>query len=345
LRNHCLSSTFCLLSVMHPHSIVCLLNTGLFWAFLIAGCTGNPRQQPKAEEGTPLPEPTRAQSTPAFSGQRAYGFLLNQTSFGPRNPNSKGHKECLGFLATKLRTCAREVRLQDFSHTGYGGEILRLTNIIAAFNAEAQPRILLCAHWDTRPRADQDPDPEKREKPILGANDGASGVAVLLELATLMKEDPPPIGVDLVLFDGEDYGTEGDHASYLLGSRYFARNRPSTYLPRFGILLDMVGDTYLELPREGYSVRYAPDIVDLVWNTARGLGISQFAPDVGSEIIDDHLPLNDAGIKTIDLIDFDYPDASNRFWHTHQDTPEHCSPQSLEAVGTVLTHLIYSQKP
>jgi hypothetical protein len=330
---------------MLPHPIGFLLNFGFLWAFLLSGCTGSPQQQPKAKVETPLPAQTRAQSPPVFSGQQAYGFLLNQTSFGPRNPNSKGHRECLEFLTTKLRTWAGEVRLQDFSHTGYGGEILRLTNIVAAFKPEAQSRILLCAHWDTRPRADQDSNAAKREKPILGANDGASGVAVLLELAALLKDNPPPIGVDLVLFDGEDYGTEGDHASYLLGSRYFAKNQPSKYLPRFGILLDMVGDAYLELPKEGYSVHYAPDVVDLVWNTARDLGISQFTFDVGPEIIDDHLPLNDAGIKTIDLIDFNYPDPSNRFWHTHQDTPEHCSPQSLEAVGTVLTHLIYMQKP
>jgi hypothetical protein len=288
---------------------------------------------------------TRASSIPAFSGQRAFEVLLKQTSFGPRNPNSRGHRDCLDYLAKTLRGLAQEVRLQDFTHTGYKGESLQLTNVVASFRPDLQQRILLCAHWDTRPRADQDPDPTKRDTPILGANDGASGVAVLVELARLLKEETPPVGVDLVLFDGEDYGMESDHASYLLGSRHFASTRPPAYLPRYGILLDMVGDTYLELPREGYSVRYAPDIVDLVWNKARDLGIGQFVADVGPEIIDDHLPLNEAGIKTIDLIDFNYPDPSNRFWHTHQDTPEHCSLQSLEAVGTVLTHVIYTQKP
>lgn len=286
---------------------------------------------------------TNASPIPLFSGQRAYEILLRQTSFGPRNPNSTGHRECLNYLSSTLRGLAGEIRLQDFTHAGYKGESLRLTNIVASFRPEIKTRLLLCAHWDTRPRADQ--DSTRREEPILGANDGASGVAVLIELATLLKQTPPPVGVDIALFDGEDYGMEGDHARYLLGSRHFASARTSDYLPRFGVLLDMVGDAFLEIPREGYSVRYAPDIVDLVWNTARDLGIGQFIAEAGPEVIDDHLPLNEAGIKTIDLIDFNYPDPTNRYWHTHQDTPEHCSPQSLEAVGTVLTHVVYTQKP
>lgn len=326
-----------------------LLHTGLsfansvLWGLLIAGCTGSPRQNPPIRQENPPTALSGPQSIPAFSGQRAFEVLLKQTSFGPRNPNSPGHRDCLDYLTATLRAAADEVRLQNFTHTGYRAEILHLTNVIASFRPGLADRLLLCAHWDTRPRADQ--DSVNPEKPILGANDGASGVAVLVELAGLLKSQAPSIGVDLALFDGEDYGTEGDNDNYLLGSRHFAATKPPDYLPRFGILLDMVGDTYLELPREGYSVRYAPDVVDLVWNTARGLGIGQFVGDVGSEIIDDHLPLNEGGIRTIDIIDFNYPDASNRYWHTHQDTPEHCSPQSLEAVGAVLTRVIYTQKP
>jgi len=284
-------------------------------------------------------------SFPTFNSTRAFDALLKQTSFGPRNPNSLGHKECLVYLESTLRGLADEVRLQPFSHSGYHGEVLQLTNVIGSFRPQEKSRILLCAHWDTRPRADQDPDKTKQDRPIIGANDGASGVAVLLELAMLLQKTPPPTGVDLVLFDGEDYGLEGDHDSYLLGSRYFAKNKPAAYLPRFGILLDMVGDRFLEIPKEGYSVRYGPDIVNLVWNTAKELGISQFSDERGEEIIDDHLPLNDVGIVTIDIIDFDYPDPTHRFWHTHQDIPENCSAESLDAVGTVLTRLLYTQKP
>ncbi len=325
---------------MPLHTGVSLVYTGLIWGLMIAGCTGTPRQNPDTQE---KPSPAMSGPVPAFSGQRAFQALLRQTSFGPRNPGSPGHRECLDYLASTLRAAAEEVRLQNFTQKGYKGETLQLTNIVASFKPALQQRLLLCAHWDTRPRADQ--DSTDRDKPILGANDGASGVAVLLELANLMKGNPPPVGIDLVLFDGEDYGNEGDTENYLLGSRHFAATKPSAYLPRFGILLDMVGDTFLELPREGYSVRYAPEIVDLVWNTARDLGIGQFVADVGPEIIDDHLPLNEGGIKTIDIIDFNYPDTSNRYWHTHRDTPEHCSAQSLEAVGTVLAHVLYAQKP
>ena len=284
-------------------------------------------------------------SIPSFSGAGAYEYLLKQTSFGPRNPNSKGHDACLPFLAAELRGFADSVELQPFIQRGYDGKMLRLTNIIASFRPKSSSRLLLCAHWDTRPRAEHDEDRARRNEPILGANDGASGVAVLLEIASLLHSHQPPVGVDIVLFDGEDYGLEGDTQNYLLGSRYFAAHKKPAYQPRFGILLDMVGDTYLEIPKEGHSVRYAPDILTLVWDKARELGYPQFLDGEGEEVIDDHLPLNQVGIKTIDLIDFDYPDQSNRFWHTHQDIPEHCSPESLEAVGDVLTHVVYTQLP
>jgi Zn-dependent M28 family amino/carboxypeptidase len=249
------------------------------------------------------------------------------------------------FLIAELGLWADSVHTQDFVHTGYSRQRLSLTNIIGTFNPSAPERILLCAHWDTRPRAEHDEDKSKRDTPIIGANDAASGVAVLLEIARHLKEHPPPVGVDIVFFDGEDYGREGDTRNYLLGSRYFAANRAPDYVPRFGILLDMVGDTYLEIPREENSMKLAPDVVDLVWNKAKELGFPQFLDLAGDPVIDDHLPLNEAGIKTIDIIDFDYPDPTNRFWHTHKDIPENCSPGSLAAVGTVLLHVVYTQRP
>ena len=284
-------------------------------------------------------------SIPVFSGKKSFQYLLKQTSFGPRNPNSAGHAECLNYLANELRSLADLVQLQEFSHSGYRGEYLRLTNIVASFNPKASERLLFCAHWDTRPRADQDENKSRRSEPIVGANDGASGVAVLLEIASLLKEKPPAIGVDIVLFDGEDYGLGGDNQNYLLGSRHFAESLTSGHTPRFGILLDMIGDKFLEIPKEQFSLKFAPDIVALVWNKAKELGYPQFIDDTGEEVIDDHLPLNEAGIKTIDLIDFNYPDQTNRFWHTHQDIPENCSAESLEAVGTVVTHVLYAQIP
>lgn len=309
----------------------------------LAACSRPGTDQRTTPPSTMTTQPA-PRAIPAFNGDRAYAYLLKQTSFGPRNPNSAGHETCKNYFIATLRGLADDVTLQEFTVDGYDREKLRLTNIIASFRPHDPDRILLLAHWDTRPRAERDQDPKKRNLPILGANDAASGVAVLLELASLLKATPPAIGVDILLVDGEDYGKESDHARYLLGSRHFANTRPPNYLPRFGILLDMVGDAQLELPREMNSFTYAPDIVSLVWGTARELGYAQFVDENGEEILDDHVPLNEAGIKTIDIIDFNYPDQTHRYWHTHEDTPEHCSAESLGAVGTVITHVVYRQK-
>ncbi len=311
-------------------------------SMMYTGCAGDPPKVDTSKTTSPAP---RTSVVPAFSGKNAFEHLLKQVSFGPRNPGSAGHNACLNFLTAELRSLTHSVEMQQFPHEGYDGERLNLTNVIARFKPEATSRVLLCAHWDTRPRADQDEDKARQDEPILGANDGASGVAVLLELARMLKDHPPATGVDIVFFDGEDYGKEGDVPRYLLGSKYFALNLPAEQPYRFGILLDMVGDKYLELPQEQYSMKYAGDIVSLVWNKARELGYLQFIHAQGEAVIDDHLPLNEVGIKTIDIIDFDYPDPTNRFWHTHHDTPENCSPESLEAVGTVLTHVLYTLSP
>jgi len=279
---------------------------------------------------------------PVFSGKSAYAFLKAQTDFGPRVPNSKAHQACLNYLQSEMAKYADAVNLQPFTHKGYDGTQLRMTNIISSFNLNAKTRILLLAHWDSRPRADQEKDTKKRNQPVLGANDGASGVAVLMEIARLLKTSQPKIGVDMLFTDGEDYGKEGDNENYLLGARHFAKNLPTGFLPVFGILLDMVGDAQLKIMKERYSVKYAPDVVNLIWSTARQLGIQQFSDEFQGWVTDDHLPLNEVGIKTIDLIDFDYPDETNRFWHTTQDTPDKCSPESLEAVGSVLIEVIYN---
>jgi hypothetical protein len=308
--------------------------------FLLGGCNHDAqpeRRAPATQDLKPV--------IPAFDGDHAFRFLTRQTDFGPRNPGSPGQAACLRYFLSTLSGLADTTRAQPFQAAGYDGERLELTNVIASFRPAEEHRLLLCAHWDTRPRAEFDEDRTRRDRPILGANDGASGVAVLLELASLMKHAPPPIGVDIVLFDGEDFGKEGDHDLYLLGSRHYARSVQPGETPRFGIVLDMVGDAFLEIPKEKNSLRLAPDVVNLIWNTARQLGIPQFVDDPGEEVLDDHIPLNEAGIPTADLIDFNYPDQTHRFWHTHQDTPDHCSAESLEAVGTVVTHVVYGQRP
>ncbi|MHB1459033.1 MAG: M28 family peptidase [Armatimonadota bacterium] len=214
---------------------------------------------------------------------------------------------------------------------------MRLTNIIAKFGKTSGNPILLCAHWDTRPIADRDRDPSKRKTPIIGANDGASGVAVLLELARLFKVSPPSVPVTIVLFDGEDYGPTGD--DMFLGSSYFASNHEKGIKFRFGILLDMIGDKNLNIYREANSQAAARNVNDLVWSTAKQLGYARnFIDNVKFSINDDHIPLIRAGIPCVDIIDFDYMP-----WHTTYDTPDKCSPESLKIVGDVISKVVYSQ--
>jgi hypothetical protein len=279
-----------------------------------------------------------------FDAERAYGFLVTQTDFGPRNPGSDGHLACSRYLETELAAAGATVDLQAFMHYDQEkGEVLNMTNIIGSFYPEKTARLVLCAHWDTRPFADKD-QPENYHLPILGANDGASGVAVLLEIARQIHDVEPPVGIDIVFFDGEDYGREGDLDNYCLGSRYFIANNVK-YFPKFAILLDMIGDAQLSIPVEGYSKTYAPTVVETVWNIAEKLGIYQFQPDVRGYVFDDHVILNEGGIPAIDIIDFEYPDASHRYWHTLEDTPDKCSPRSLKVVGDVLMELIYYEFP
>ena len=219
---------------------------------------------------------------PAFNADEAYKYIEDQIAFGPRNPNSEGHQKALHFLENELRKYTNTVYLQNFVYTGYNNERLDLSNIIAKFNPESKNRIFFCAHWDTRPRSDQDKDPALINKPILGTNDGASGVAVILELARILKENPVNYGIDLILFDGEDYGKESDLSNYFLGSKYFAANIEPDYKPYFGILLDMVGDKQAVFLKEGSSVQYASDIVNMVWNIAKEINATDFNMQEGS---------------------------------------------------------------
>jgi len=274
---------------------------------------------------------------PNFSGEQAYKLLVAQCDFGPRPPGSAVHDSFMVWLKNFLDTLADSTEIQYFSAVGYDGKILRMGNIIARFNPGAKEKIMFCAHWDTRPWADRDPDTTNHKKPILGANDGASGVAVLLHLAQLMHSKKPPIGVDIVLFDGEDYGHEGDLDMYLLGSKYYAQNLLGNK-PKFVILLDMIGDSDLNIPKEQFSaIRFAPELVETLWNRAKKLSLKAFADTLGPAVIDDHHPLASAGIKAIDIIDFDY-----KYWHTQMDTPDKCSPKSLEQVGKLLVDIVYN---
>jgi glutaminyl-peptide cyclotransferase len=271
---------------------------------------------------------------PPFSGENAHALLRRQVEFGPRVAGRAGHDAQLGWMVRHMRDRADTVEIQPFDHTDATGRPLRMSNVFARFNTAARDRILLVAHWDTRPTADMDNDRPK--EPIAGANDGASGTAVLLELASVLSSHSPPIGVDILLVDGEDYGPGESHM--YLGAKHFAANQPQNFSPLYGILVDMVGDRDPRYPIEGNSFEYAPEVVERVWSVAGQLGLAgRFPRTQGGRITDDHIPLNKAGIRTINIIDFDY-----EHWHTHGDVVENTSPVGLEAVGKVLTALIFN---
>jgi len=278
-------------------------------------------------------------TAPTFDANHAYQYLIKQCEFGPRVPGTPAHRQCLDFLTKELQAFGAQVRHQPFLQSSSKlGRSVTMTNIIASFGVDNSERISLCAHWDSRPWADQDDDPANRSNAVLGANDGASGVAVLLEVARQIQRAEPRFGVDIILFDGEDSGQSGHSDTYALGSQYFASNKDANYRPLWGILLDMVGDRELEIYQEENSVRYAPDIVDMVWGRAQRLGLSAFIAKTGYEVTDDHLPLLRAGIPCIDIIDFNYD-----YWHTAADTPDKCSPESLDQVGQLILSLLYEK--
>jgi len=293
-------------------------------------------------------------SVPIFSADSAYVFVEKQVQFGTREPNSVGHQQTKAYLISEFRRFAgnNAVFAQNFNYAGYNNDTLSLSNIIAAFNPQSRTRILLSAHWDTRPRADEDSDPARRGEPIIGADDGGSGVGVLLEIARLMSEDMPPIGVDILLFDGEDYGTSGDLDRYFLGARYWSENPPVPgYAPRFGILLDLVGAQGASFPKEGFSRRYAGALVNQIWDLAGKMGYGAFFVNVdGPPVADDHMIVNQiAGIPMIDIIHYNVtPEQGIAFpphWHTHADTMDIISKSTLQAVGDVVTEIIYNRIP
>ncbi|MFQ3549299.1 MAG: M28 family peptidase, partial [Armatimonadota bacterium] len=282
-------------------------------------------------------------SVPTFDKERAFKLLEQQVEIGPRYPGSAGQEPMIQFMVENLKPYSDEVKIHRFSKD-LGDIKLDMANVVAIFNKDAKKWVLLAAHWDTRPIAEMEIKPEKQKQPILGANDGASGVAVLLELARMFKEQPPEIGVFMILFDGEDYGPTIDRM--LLGSKYFASNLDK-YLRvndvkinlEYGILLDMVGDKDLKIYQEIESKKAAPDIVEKVWNIAKELGYENiFIPETKYSIMDDHIPLIEKGIKCINIIDFDYA-----YWHTLEDTIDKCSPDSLFVVGNVVANVIYRE--
>jgi hypothetical protein len=305
--------------------VACLIASGLLW-----GC-GSGSDTPAV--------PELAVDRPSFDGEAALALVDTQLAFGPRVPGTAGHQAQLLWMTDRLRSTADTVILQEFSHThSQTGESLELTNVLARFRPDLPTRLLFLAHWDTRPTSDAEDTPEARALPVPGANDGGSGTAVLLHVADVLAGTPPDVGVDLLWVDGEDFGPTTE--DMFLGARHFARNLPEP-LPGYGVLLDMVGDVDPRFPVEGYSAQLADEVVQRVWGVAQALGFQETFPrQVGQRISDDHLPLNNAGLPTVNIIDFDYG-PGNAFWHTQEDVRENVSAGTLEMVGEVVLELIY----
>ena len=280
---------------------------------------------------------------PPFSGERALALVRAQCELGPRHPGSPGIAALRDLIEAAARQAGLPVYRLPFTEPDpRGGPDLESWNLVVSAGPPGGERLWLGAHYDTRPVSDMDADPTLRPLPLTGANDGGSGVAVLLHLIELFGQAPPPQGVDLLFFDAEDSGIPAEPATYCLGSRHLARTWQdfgsplAEGRPRGLIVLDMVGDRDLRIPMERYSLGRAPVWTRSVFDRARELGLDAFVPEPGRAVIDDHLPFLEAGIPAVDLIDFEYP-----AWHTAGDTPEACSAASLGQVGRLVTDLAY----
>lgn len=321
----------------------------LGFSVALAACgSGN-----KTEKET-LPSVDDYQEVAIFNGDSAYMHVAAQVEMGPRVPGSVGHARCLDYITgTFRRYGADTVVEQAFTAEAHTGEVLGLTNVVARYNAAAPRRILIGAHWDTRPWGDMDETREGRSTPIPGANDGGSGVGVILEIARVLQHMPPAIGVDLVLFDGEDYGRSSswsnDEETWCLGSQYWKSNNGyggKDARPDYAVVLDMVGGKGARFHKEVSSDIHASEVVDRVWDMARSSGYGDtFVNSAGGHIIDDHLSINRAGIPAIVVIESlnQKTNSFNPTWHTHQDDLSAIDRKSLKAVGQTMVNLIYEE--
>ncbi|MCW3785042.1 M28 family peptidase [Plebeiibacterium sediminum] len=318
---------------------------------IIFGCNSNNAKTNIAGEKV---KKQKAIKVPSFNADSAYQYVDAQVAFGPRVPNTEAHTKCAEYLSSKLEEFGADVIVQEAQLIAFDNKVLNAKNIIGQYNPKIKNRVMLFAHWDSRPFADHCEDPAKRNDPILGANDGASGVGVLLEVARCLKNDTLPIGIDIIFFDAEDYGIP-DHLdvqwkpdTWCLGSQYWSKN-PHTpdYYAQYGILLDMVGAPQATFYQEQQSLQFAPRIVKKVWNTANDIGFGNyFIYDKGGAITDDHVYVNNIrGIPCIDIIQYD-PSTNSSFgsyWHTHKDNMDVIDRNTMKAVGQTLLHVIYNE--
>lgn len=318
---------------------------------LLNSCGSDP--EPDTDVVPPQEEfkPVKVYKVPAFDKDSAYTFVEAQVNFGPRVPNSPEHKACRDWLIAEFERLGLDVIPQDFKANAYDGTVINGTNIIGQHNPSEKRRIVIAAHWDTRHIADSPINTERQEEPILGADDGASGVGVILELARVLQNNPiEGLGVDFVLYDAEDYGEMGadNPDSWGLGSQYWSRNlhRPA-YRPMYGILLDMVGSKTPRFTKEQISRNFAPDLLNRVWRLAQGMGHGNLFVDIPTGVVlDDHYHVNTiAKIPMIDVIN--KPAGSEtgfgHYWHTHDDNMDIISAETLGIVGQVMTAVIYRE--
>ncbi len=317
----------------------------------VISCNNNTTTTQKINEASTPP----AIYVPAFNMDSAFNYVAAQVSFGPRVPNTKGHEACKNYMVSTLKQLGCTVTEQNFTVTAYDNKKLKSTNVIAAINPEVKiNRILLSAHWDTRPVADQ--DSQKQNEPIDGANDAGSGVGVLLEIARVLQADTAfTLGIDIILWDSEDYGQPANSGfppmedSYCLGSQYWAKNKPMEYQPKFGINLDMVGASGATFYKDGVSLQYAYGVVEKVWKAAAAAGFGNVFVNqqTGATMTDDHLYVNTlANIPCIDIIHHDASTPSNFpiSWHTHNDNINGIDKNSLKAVGQTLLQMLYAEQ-
>lgn len=333
---------------MYPMTIL----SGIL-AFSLLSCSGKGNKE-EAKSPVPAKHPASVSSSaPVFNADSAYSYVAKQVEFGPRVPNSAAHKACGDYLIAELTRFGARLYVQEATLTAYNGDKLEARNIIASYHPDNAKRILLFAHWDTRPYADNETDPVKQRTPVDGADDGASGVGTLLEIARQLGQNDPGIGIDIIFFDAEDYGEPVfDRANrqdtWCLGSQFWAKNpHVKNYRADFGILLDMVGHKDATFHKEGYSMQYAAPTVEKVWDVARELGYGRFFINAAEGYItDDHIYVKQGrGIPCIDIIYLN-PENSHGFgahWHTLNDTLENIDPETLKATGQTVLEVIYKQ--
>ena len=323
----------------------------LIFLFIFNACTK--KKQPNEEQA-----PLRIVQVPPFNADSAYSFVEKQVKFGPRVPNTKAHNQAADYFINQFKKYGATVYEQDFDAVTWDNQKIQLKNIIASYNPDAQKRILLAAHWDTRPYADK--DTEKKDAPFDGANDGASGVGVLLEISRLLSQNKmPSVGVDIILFDGEDWGEKENERSkiqlpdgyenwWCLGSQYWAKHKhQKNYSAYFGVLLDMVGSKHAQFFREGASLEYAPSVVDKVWGTASRLGYTDYFVKTNvPSITDDHVFVNEIGkIPMIDIVHYQSGVGFfGDYHHSRKDNLSLISKETLSAVGATLMNVLYYEE-